>query len=68
MRGGKEELGENLWIGKYDHEGVQHMRYNAHPDNKGQPAYGHVIYCTDATPDANGNATAVNAKPIDDAT
>ncbi len=66
---GKREFkfGRELWIEKTDYEEVPPKGYNRlFPGNKVRLKYGHVIICTGATKDANGNVTEVQAELIAD--
>jgi glutaminyl-tRNA synthetase len=66
---GKREFkfGRELWIEKTDYEEVPPKGYNRlFPGNKVRLKYGHVIICTGATKDANGNLTEVQAELIAD--
>ena len=60
-------FGRELWIEKTDYEEVPPKGYNRlFPGNKVRLKYGHVITCTGATRDANGNVTEVQADMIPD--
>jgi glutaminyl-tRNA synthetase len=66
---GKREFkfGRELWIEKTDYEEVPPKGYNRlFPGNKVRLKYGHVVTCTGATKDANGNVTEVQAELIPD--
>lgn len=61
------KFGKELWIEKTDYEEVPPKGYNRlYPGNKVRLKYGHVIECTGATKDANGNVTEVQAKLVPD--
>jgi glutaminyl-tRNA synthetase len=66
---GKREFkfGKELWIEKTDYEETPPKGYNRlFPGNKVRLKYGHVITCTGATKDANGNVIEVQAELIPD--
>ena len=66
---GKREFkfGRELWIEKTDYEETPPKGYNRlFPGNKVRLKYGHVITCTGATKDANGNVIEVQAELIPD--
>jgi glutaminyl-tRNA synthetase len=67
-RGRREfKFGRELWIERTDYEEVPPKGYNRlYPGNKVRLKYGHVITCTGATKDANGNVTEVQAELIPD--
>ena len=61
------KFGKELWIEKTDYEEVPPKGYNRlYPGNKVRLKYGHVITCTGATKDANGNVTEVQAELVPD--
>jgi glutaminyl-tRNA synthetase len=66
---GKREfkIGKEVWIERTDYEETPPKGFfRLFPGNKVRLKYGHVIECTGATKDANGNVTEVQAKLIPD--
>lgn len=66
---GKREFmfGKEIWIERTDYEEVPPKGFfRLFPGNKVRLKYGHVIECTGATKDANGNITEVQAKLVPD--
>ncbi len=63
----KFKFGRELWIERTDYEEVPPKGYNRlFPGNKVRLKYGHVIICSGATKDVNGNVTEVQAVLIPD--
>jgi len=61
------KLGREVWIERTDYEDVQPKGFfRLFPGNKVRLKYGHVIECTGATRDANGNLLEVQAKLVPD--
>ena len=67
-RGRREfKFGRELWIERTDYEEVPPKGYNRlYPGNKVRLKYGHVIECTGAVKDANGQVTEVHATLVPD--
>ncbi len=66
---GKREfkIGKQVWIERTDYEETPPKGFfRLFPGNKVRLKYGHVIECTGATKDANGNVTEVQATLIPD--
>jgi glutaminyl-tRNA synthetase len=66
---GKREfrIGKEVWIERTDYEETPPKGFfRLFPGNKVRLKYGHVIECTGASKDANGNVTEVQAKLIPD--
>lgn len=66
---GKREFmfGKEIWIERTDYEEVPPKGFfRLFPGNKVRLKYGHVIECTGASKDANGNITEVQAKLVPD--
>jgi glutaminyl-tRNA synthetase len=66
---GKREfkIGKEVWIERTDYEETPPKGFfRLFPGNKVRLKYGHVIECTGATKDANGNVTEVQAQLIPD--
>lgn len=60
-------FGKEIWIERTDYEEVPPKGFfRLFPGNKVRLKYGHVIECTGATRDANGNITEVQAKLVPD--
>ena len=61
------QFGRELWIERTDYEDVPPKGYNRlYPGNKVRLKYGHVIECTGATRDAQGQLTEVQATLVPD--
>jgi glutaminyl-tRNA synthetase len=61
------KLGREIWIERSDYEDVQPKGFfRLFPGNKVRLKYGHVIECTGATRDANGNLLEVQATLVPD--
>jgi glutaminyl-tRNA synthetase len=61
------KFGKELWIERSDYEEVPPKGYNRlFPGNKVRLKYGHVIECTGAAKDAQGNITEVHAELVPD--
>ncbi|MDM0046491.1 glutamine--tRNA ligase/YqeY domain fusion protein [Variovorax dokdonensis] len=61
------KFGRELWIERTDYEDVPPKGYQRlYPGNKVRLKYGHVIECTGATRDAEGQVTEVQARLVPD--
>jgi glutaminyl-tRNA synthetase len=61
------KFGKSLWIERSDYEEIpQKGFFRLFPGNKVRLKYGHVIECTGANKDANGNLTEVLAQLVPD--
>ena len=61
------KIGREVWIERSDYEETPPKGFfRLFPGNKVRLKYGHVIECTGATKDANGNVTEVHATLIPD--
>ena len=61
------KLGREIWIERSDYEDVQPKGFfRLFPGNKVRLKYGHVVECTGATRDANGQLLEVQARLVPD--